>query len=149
MLRQWSSKWMVFIILIATIYISQFTSVKGEFNKPIGDKTLLAWVSPANLSQKGGSVLSLEKSGGVFDAIVLGELAAGKWMPGSDFFNRTNQEQGKWVKETVQAPETELAYPDRGEVSSRRGGVASTRRVIASVCTTVGAATRRAVISAR
>ena len=48
------------------------------------DKTLVAWVSPANLTQRGGSVLTIEKPGGVFDAIVLGELAPANWMPGSD-----------------------------------------------------------------
>jgi hypothetical protein len=47
------------------------------------DKTLVAWVVPANLTQRGGSVLTIEKPGGVFDGIVLGEIAPAKWMPGS------------------------------------------------------------------
>ena len=49
----------------------------------IVDKTLVAWVAPANLTQRGGSVLTIEKSGGVFDAIVLGEIAESKWMAGT------------------------------------------------------------------
>jgi len=49
------------------------------------DKTLVAWVAPANLDQQGGSVLSLG-SGVQFDAIVLGAEARGKWMAGADWF---------------------------------------------------------------
>ena len=48
----------------------------------IADKTLVAWVTPGNLTQCGGSALTVEKSSGVFDAIVLGELAPAKWMAG-------------------------------------------------------------------
>ena len=60
---------------------------------PLNDKTLIAWVSPANLTQRGGSVLTIEKPGAVFDAIVFGELAPATWMPGSDGFRRTQREQ--------------------------------------------------------
>ena len=38
------------------------------------DKTLVAWVSPANFDQRGGGVLTLENPGDVFDAVVFGEL---------------------------------------------------------------------------
>ena len=31
---------------------------------PLNDKTLVAWVAPANLTQRGGSVLTIEKPGG-------------------------------------------------------------------------------------
>ncbi len=59
-------------------------------SKPLHEKTLEAWSSPAPLSQRGGGVLSIEmKGGGVFDAIVFGEREPGKWMAGSDFFHRT------------------------------------------------------------
>ena len=67
----------------------------------IGDKTLVAWVSPANLTQRGGSVLTIEKSGGVFDAIVFGEIAPSKWMAGSDGFKRTKTEQEDFAAETA------------------------------------------------
>ena len=63
---------------------------------PLKDKTLVAWVAPANLTQRGGSVLTIEKSGGVFDAIVLGEIVPAKWMAGSDGFRRTKQQQGEF-----------------------------------------------------
>jgi len=69
--------------------------------EPLHDKTLVAWVSPANLTQRGGSVLTLEKPGGVFDAIVLGEIAPSKWMAGSDSFKRTQQKQDDFPSETA------------------------------------------------
>jgi beta-fructofuranosidase len=38
-------------------------------------------------------VLTIEKPGGIFDAIVLGELAESKWMAGSNGFARTQKDQ--------------------------------------------------------
>jgi beta-fructofuranosidase len=65
------------------------------------DKTLVAWVVPANLTQRGGSVLTIEKPGGVFDGIVLGEITPAKWMPGSDMYKRTKREQEDFPVETA------------------------------------------------
>lgn len=67
----------------------------------LADKTLVAWVAPANLTQRGGSVLTIEKSGGVFDAIVLGELEPAKWMAGSNGFARTQKEQQGYATESA------------------------------------------------
>ncbi len=64
------------------------------------DKTLVAWAAPANLGQQGGSVLTIQ-SGERFDAIVLGERARGKWMAGSNFFERTQADQGANAVETA------------------------------------------------
>jgi len=66
----------------------------------IADKTFVAWVSPANLQQQGSGVVSI-MSGKEFDAIVLGELQPGRWMPGSDFFRRTKRDQAGWPAETA------------------------------------------------
>jgi beta-fructofuranosidase len=65
------------------------------------DKTLVAWVSPANLTQRGGSVLTIDDARSHFDGIVLGELAPRRWMAGSDFYRRTHREQGQWPEETA------------------------------------------------
>jgi hypothetical protein len=63
-------------------------------DRDLGEKTLEAWVRPANLDQRGGGVLSVQTlDGSVFDAIVLGEREAGRWMAGSDFFKRTQSFQ--------------------------------------------------------
>jgi hypothetical protein len=74
---------------------------RGAETRVIADKTLVAWVAPADLTQRGGSVLTIEKSQGVFDAIVFGELATSKWMAGSNTFARTNKEQENFAVETV------------------------------------------------
>jgi len=53
------------------------------------DKTLVAWVSPANLTQRGGTVLTVDDGQSHFDGIIFGEIESKKWMAGSDFFNRS------------------------------------------------------------
>jgi len=69
----------------------------------LADKTLVAWVYPANLTQRGGSALTLIDSAERFDAIVLGEVAPGKWMAGSDFFHRTQRDQSAWPRAEAEA----------------------------------------------
>jgi len=71
-------------------------------NDPATNKTLVAWVIAANLSQQGGSVLTIQ-SGDQFDAIVLGERARAKWMAGSNFYRRTQADQGAYPAETADA----------------------------------------------
>ena len=68
--------------------------------RAITDKTLVVWVSPANLDQLGGSALTIQ-NGDQFDAIVLGERARGKWMAGSDFYHRTQANQDANAAETT------------------------------------------------
>ena len=87
-------------LIFAFVTISSFAICHAE-NTVIKDKSLVAWVTPANLTQRGGSVLTIEKSGGIFDAIVFGELAPEKWMAGSNGFARTNKEQQEALKETA------------------------------------------------
>ena len=69
-------------------------------DSPDTDKTLVAWAVPANLNQQGGSVLTIQ-SGDRFDAIVFGEIAPGKWMPGSNFYKRTERDQAEFPAETA------------------------------------------------
>jgi len=75
-------------------------AARGAEKLVLADKTLVAWVARANLSQRGGSALTLEKSGGTFDAIVLGEIAPSRWMAGSNGFSRTQKVQDSLL-ETV------------------------------------------------
>ena len=86
------------------------------FKSLFDDKTLVAWVSPADLTQRGGSVLTLIDKGEHFDAIVLGEVAQGTWMAGSDFFRRTHKDQGGWPVETANRQTlVQLAITYRGD----------------------------------
>jgi len=90
----------------------------------IADKTLVAWVAPANLTQRGGSVLTIEKSGGTFDAIVFGELAESKWMAGSNGFRRTQRDQSAFPAETADSQtlvQIAIAYKDRQITLYRNG----------------------------
>jgi beta-fructofuranosidase len=64
------------------------------------EKTLVAWVRLSNLTQRGGSALTLETPEGDFDGIVYGEKEPGRWMAGSEFFHRTAGQQASWPTET-------------------------------------------------
>ncbi len=91
-------------------------------------KTLEAWVRLSNLIQAGGAVIGVQTleedpSRMSFDAIVFGEQEPGRWMAGSDFFNRTQSFSGD--------PETEaekqfvhiaIAYDEDGTIRCYRQG---------------------------
>jgi len=88
------------------------------------DKTLVAWICPANLTQRGGSVLTIDDSQSHFDGIVFGELTPKKWMAGSDGFSRSLKEQADWPEETVEGGtfiQMAIVYQGR-EVTVYRNG---------------------------
>jgi sucrose-6-phosphate hydrolase SacC (GH32 family) len=88
-------------VVTAAAVLSSFAANGSERTRQLAtvDKTLVAWVAPANLDQQGGSALTIQV-GPEFDAIVLGERARGKWMAGSDNFRRTQRDQGTNAAET-------------------------------------------------
>lgn len=62
----------------------------GPLPFELKEKTLEVWVSLRGLQQKGGGVLSVQTlDGGAFDAIVFGEREPGRWMAGSEGYQRT------------------------------------------------------------
>ncbi len=69
--------------------------------KPLVDKTLVVWAAPANLTQRGGSALTVDDQYSHFDGIVFGELASARWMAGSEFFTRTQRDQADYPEETA------------------------------------------------
>ena len=89
---------MIGLLVLAEALGSQLA--RGAEKLTIADKTLVAWVAPANLTQRGGSVLTIEKPGGTFDGIVFGEINPAKWMAGSNNFARTQTAQEKSPAET-------------------------------------------------
>ena len=91
---------------------------------PIKDKTLVAWVTPADLTQRGGSVLTIDDQQGHFDGIVFGEVAPWKWMAGSDGHRRTDKQQDSWPAETANASTlVQVAIVYQGtEVTTYRDG---------------------------
>lgn len=84
---------MISLVISFAFFASSATAVDT-------DKTLVVWFAPADLTQRGGSALTIQ-SGNHFDGIVLGELQQGKWMAGSDDFERTETDQDKYVSEAA------------------------------------------------
>jgi beta-fructofuranosidase len=90
------------------------------------DKTLVVWVSPANLTQSGGSALTVNDTTiDRFDAVVFAELAPQVWMPGSNGYSRSCKEQAEWPKETNAADRfVQMAIVYRGqEITVYRNGL--------------------------
>ncbi|MGA2498090.1 MAG: GH32 C-terminal domain-containing protein [Tepidisphaeraceae bacterium] len=99
----------------------------------LADKTLVVWAAPANLTQRGGSALTIDDNQSHFDGIVFGELSPAKWMAGSDFFKRTQKEQKDYPAETADANTlVQLAGVYRGkEITLYRNGKEYARHAIA------------------
>jgi len=86
--------------LIASILL--FPAVATSEKTSLTDKTLVVWVSPVNLTQRGGSALTVNDTTiDRFDGVVFAELENSVWMPGSNNYSRTNKEQSDWPKETA------------------------------------------------
>jgi sucrose-6-phosphate hydrolase SacC (GH32 family) len=96
------------------------------------DKTFVAWVAPANLTQHGGSVLTLDDRQSHFDGVVFGERAPARWMAGSDHYLRTDLKQAAWLAETADANTlVQVAVVYRGnEVTTYRDGKLYSRHTI-------------------
>ena len=59
---------------------------------PLTDKTLVVWAAPANLTQSGGTALTVNDTTiDRFDGIVFAELEPQVWMPGSNGFSSDEQ----------------------------------------------------------
>jgi hypothetical protein len=87
-------------------------------------RTLVARVRLANLTQRGGGVVSLQTTdGGVFDALVFGEQQPGHWLAGSEFFQRTRPFHGPPETAADRAPvHLALVHAEDGTISAYRNG---------------------------
>ncbi|MFM7077169.1 MAG: DUF1553 domain-containing protein, partial [Planctomycetaceae bacterium] len=89
----------------------------------IGAKTLEAWVALANLEQRGGGVVAIDTTvGNFFDAIVFGEIEPGRWLAGSDFFNRTEPPGGAAETEPGRLIHIAITWAADGTVTLFRDG---------------------------
>jgi len=102
---------------------------------PLRDKTLVAWAAPANLTQRGGSVLTIDDGRTHFDGMVFGELTPAKWMAGSDNLIRTERQQSAWPAENITADTSvQIAMVYRGrEVVVYRNGKEYSRHAISEL----------------
>src|SRR5690242_7640158 len=87
----------LFRISLLLLCSSPLLEARAEI--PLVDKTLVAWVTLSNLTQRGGSALTIEDRDAHFDAMVFGELAPARWMAGSDFYRRTLRSQDSLAPE--------------------------------------------------
>lgn len=128
-----------FLPVAAALLCASFYSAaadEGTASKKVllKDKTLVVWVSPSSLTQRGGSALTIEDTRNHFDAMVLGELEAEKWMAGSDQLARTERGQSEFVKETAgRGTFVQMAIVYRGrEITVYREGTIYSRHVYQS-----------------
>ena len=77
-------------------------SVIGTTHAAGTDKTLVSWIVLHDLNVRAGSILTVQL-GSRFDAIVFGELERAKWMAGSNFFERTNEDMHSNAPETAES----------------------------------------------
>ena len=76
-----------------TVHLLKMGKTIGGTLPELKDKTLVSWVSLADLEQCGAGVLTVEGAGGQFDSLVLGEVAPRRWMAGSENLRRTQKDQ--------------------------------------------------------
>ena len=83
-------------LLILTVIASAIAQ------EPITDKTMIVWAAPANLTQHGGSALTVDMANpDAFDGIVFGETTPQKWMAGSTMGKRNQRDQSAYASETA------------------------------------------------
>lgn len=111
-------------LLVLAVVSSLAVAEPGTPPPPLRDKTLVVWAAPSNLTQQGGSALTLDDGQTHFDGIVFGELTPKRWMAGSDFYRRTQREQRNWPEETADAAEfvqLAITYKDQQVALYRNG----------------------------
>ena len=92
------------------------TAIAVPDDAHLRDKTLVVWVAPASLDQRGGSALTIEDRRDNFDAIVFGELSPTKWMAGSDLWKRSQKDQAAFKMETADSKtfvQIAIVYADK------------------------------------
>jgi beta-fructofuranosidase len=123
----------IFLPVIGIAFVLSVANVAGSNKTSLTDKTLVVWVSPENLTQRGGSALTVNDTTiDRFDGIIFAELKNSVWMPGSNNFSRTHKEQSDWPKETVAPGEfVQIAIIYKGkEITLYRNGRLYTKYIM-------------------
>ena len=93
-----------FVAILLAGIVAEVRAAARE--RPLGDKTLVVWASPTNLTQRGGTALTLDANGtDRFDGIVFGEIEPRVWMPGSNNYSRTARGQSDWPRKRQRRPD--------------------------------------------
>ncbi len=112
-------------LVVCTLLSSVALAAKAADDTPLTDKTLVVWVSPANLTQSGGTALTVNDTTiDRFDGVVFAELEPQVWMPGSNGYSRTERDQADWPKETqAEGPFVQMAIVYQGrQITMYRNG---------------------------
>ncbi len=96
----------------------------GLLDRDLSERTIEAWVALSNNDQRGGGVIGLETTEGrLFDSIVFGEIEPGKWLAGSDFFNRTQNPGGPVEAARIgELIHVAIVYEKDGKITFYRNG---------------------------
>ena len=92
------------VVILAAAILAILTPPAGRAQDAatLAEKTLVVWAAPGNLTQHGGSALTLDEANpDAFDAIVFAERRPATWMAGSSGYRRSNLEQDDWLRETA------------------------------------------------
>ena len=112
-------------LLACTAFLSATAVCMAADDTPLLDKTLVVWVSPENLTQSGGTALTVNDTTiDRFDGVVFAELEPQVWMPGSNGYSRTDKAQADWPKETAtpdQLVQMAIVYQGQRVVVYREG----------------------------
>jgi len=115
----------VLLARLAILVAAFAASARADDEEPLLDKTLVVWASPASLTQRGGSALTVDANqGDHFDGVVFGEIEPAVWMPGSSHYRRTEKNQAHWPKETASPDDlvqVAIVYRGRGVTVYRNG----------------------------
>lgn len=119
---------------------------QGYTGAKIREKTLMSWVAVDDLSVRSGSAMTIDTIGGafVFDAITYAEIAAYRWMAGSEWYWRTLQNLVTPNETAVgQMLQMAISYRDLGngsvEITLCRNGVQIGRYTSSSMAEWMGA----------
>ena len=123
----------IFLLAAVIASVLSIPAVAATEKTSLTDKTLVVWVSPVNLTQRGGSALTVNDTTiDRFDGVVFAELENSVWMPGSNNHSRTHKKQSNWPKE-IAAPDefVQIAIVYKGkEVTVYRNGELYTRYIM-------------------
>ena len=98
--------------------------ITSPLKRSVQAKTLEAWVQLANLSQRGGGVITIQTPNGVvFDSIVFAERSQAQWMAGSNSFSRTKDFRAYAEKDATNKPvHIVIVYQPDGQIIGYRNG---------------------------
>ncbi len=92
-------------------------------DRQLQSKTLEAWVSLANVNQRGGAAISVQTlDGNQFDAIVFGETEPNRWIAGSDNYRRTRRVDGPEEPADDEIVHVAIVYDADGTITVYRNG---------------------------